>query len=328
MTLTTHLDMRLIPSDVPILPFWAWSAILHIGMLALLSLLHYGTNIEPTRSVIQVTLVESTISAPTPAPAASTQKESTPPAPPLPKKAQKRIEPVSPTPSLMKAQRPFTAMAQLAISIPHPLPTPTIRTTRAHIPAPSKPVETFQTKPRRVLQDTRATDNLNLKNFLKVAQRSPASRPTTTQRTPQLGIMSSAATLPPSLSNRSSATSDSLARQTTPRTLTPNVLKAMIPGTGSISKSKVGLGRTIPPVYPRIAREAGWEGTVLIRVAVQPDGNPESVKIQRSSGHSILDTAAIEAVKKWKFSPAKDGNIPIRSVVEIPINFDLRNQQG
>ena len=102
--------------------------------------------------------------------------------------------------------------------------------------------------------------------------------------------------------------------------------KAGATGMNSISKSKVGLGRTIPPVYPRIARESGWEGTVLIRVAVQPDGSPESVRIRRSSGHAVLDNAAVEAVKKWRFSPAKDGNIPIRSIVEIPINFDLRKQ--
>jgi len=106
------------------------------------------------------------------------------------------------------------------------------------------------------------------------------------------------------------------------------VLKALAPGSSGISKSKVGLGRTIPPIYPRIARESGWEGTVLVRVAVQPDGSPGLIKVRKSSGHEVLDKAAIEAVKKWKFSPAKDGNIPVRSVVEIPINFDLRKQRG
>ncbi|MDA1305485.1 MAG: energy transducer TonB [Nitrospirae bacterium] len=85
-------------------------------------------------------------------------------------------------------------------------------------------------------------------------------------------------------------------------------------------------GGTVPPVYPRIARESGWEGTVLIRVNVDADGNASKVKVQKSSGHAVLDEAAVDAVRKWKFSPAKDGNIPIRSVVEIPINFDLRKQ--
>ncbi len=327
MTLATPVDMRLTPSDPPMFPFWAWSALLHVGIVALLSLLHFTKNIEPIRSVVKVTLVEATTSQPTPTPAAPKHRKSTSPAPPQ-QKVKTPIEPIPQTPTLMKTQRPITAITQTTISIPQRFPTPTIRTTATQIPVPSKPVETVQTKPRRVLQDTRAAENLNLKNFLKVAQRSPASRTTTTQRTPQLDIALSSTTLPPSLMNRSSAASDSPPRQTTPRTLTPNVLKAMIPGSGSISKSKVGLGRTIPPIYPRIARESGWEGTVLVRVAVQPDGSPESVKIQKSSGHSILDTAAIEAVKKWKFSPAKDGNIPIRSMVEIPINFDLRKQQG
>lgn len=326
MTLATSVDIRLTPSDPPMFPFWAWSALLHIGIVALLSLLHFTKNIEPIRSVVKVTLVEATTSQPTPTPAGPTHRKSTPPVPPQ-QKTKTPIEPVPQTPILMKAQRPITAMTQPTISIPRPLPTLPTRTTITQIPVPSQPVETVQTKPRRVLQDTRATNNLNLKNFLKVAQRSTASRTPTAQTTAQLGIVSSVATLPPSLS-RSSTGSDSPTRQSTPRKLTPNVLKAMIPGSGSISKSKVGLDRTIPPVYPRIARESGWEGTVLVRVTVQPDGSPESVKIQKSSGHSILDTAALEAVKKWKFSPAKDGNIPIRSVLEIPINFYLRNQQG
>ncbi|MFB3137012.1 MAG: energy transducer TonB [Nitrospirales bacterium] len=40
----------------------------------------------------------------------------------------------------------------------------------------------------------------------------------------------------------------------------------------------------------------------------------------------MLDEAAAEAVSEWRFIPAKDGNIPIQSIVEIPIHFDLRKQ--
>lgn len=93
---------------------------------------------------------------------------------------------------------------------------------------------------------------------------------------------------------------------------------------GELEKTRTKILFTIPPVYPRIARESGWEGTVLVRVLVQTDGRPGSVRVRKSSGHAILDDAAIETVKKWRFIPAKDGNIPIRSVVEIPIHFALR----
>lgn len=328
MTLATSVDMRMIHTDPPIFPFWAWSALLHVGIVVLFSLLHFTNNIEPTRPVVQVTLVEATAPSPPPTPAAHKDKKPAPTPPTPVKEAKEPVHPVQQKPVLLKAKRPIPPVPQQIVTIPPPLPTPNIQTTLAKIPAPLKPVETVQPKRRRVLQDHRATNNLNLKNFLKVAQRTPISRTTTQQIAPRVDMLSSSTALPPSLSTRPSMASDSPVRPDNNRTLKPNVLKAMAPGTGSISKSKVGLGRTIPPVYPRIARESGWEGTVLVRVAIQPDGSPGTIKIRKSSGHEVLDTAALEAVKKWKFFPAKDGNIPIRSVVEIPINFDLRKQQG
>jgi len=324
MTLATPSDIRMIPSNAPIFPFWAGSALLHVGIVVLFSLLHFTNELEPTRPVVQVTLVEATTPSSDPTPA--TPKHREPPTTPPPKKAQQLVTSTPQMPVLMKAQRPVPPGHQQLVSIPQPLPTPIIRTTLAKIPVPLKPVEIVQPKHRRTLRDHKATNNLNLKNFLKVAQRTPASRTTTPQVTPQIDMLSSSRALPPSLSTRTSTVSDSPVRRINTRTLTPNVLKAMAPGSGRISKSKVGLGRTIPPVYPRIARESGWEGTVLVRVAVQPDGRPDSIKVRKSSGHQILDEAAVEAVKKWRFFPAKDGNIPIRSMVEIPINFDLRKQ--
>lgn len=76
---------------------------------------------------------------------------------------------------------------------------------------------------------------------------------------------------------------------------------------------------------PRIAKKNEWEGTVRIRVVVQPSGFPETISIKKTSGHTVLDNAAIEAIRKTRFIPAKDGNIPVRSIVEIPIKFDLKN---
>ena len=58
---------------------------------------------------------------------------------------------------------------------------------------------------------------------------------------------------------------------------------------------------------------------------VQPSGFPETISIKKTSGHTVLDNAAIEAIQKTRFIPAKDGNIPVRSIVEIPIKFDLKN---
>jgi TonB family protein len=82
-------------------------------------------------------------------------------------------------------------------------------------------------------------------------------------------------------------------------------------------------GDNLRPDYPRTAQEAGWEGTVMLRVEVLPDGNAGSVSVQRTSGHAILDDAALTAVQRWRFRPAMDGNFPIRSVVNLPVKFDL-----
>ena len=94
------------------------------------------------------------------------------------------------------------------------------------------------------------------------------------------------------------------------------------------TKKSVGLKRHILPVYPGIAKKENWEGTVVLRVAVQPNGRPEvPITVQWSSGHQVLDDAAIAAVTRWTFHPEKDGNIPIRSIVEIPIKFSLTGHE-
>jgi protein TonB len=50
---------------------------------------------------------------------------------------------------------------------------------------------------------------------------------------------------------------------------------------------------------------------------------PNQVNIHKSCGYPTLDQAAQDAVKRWAFRPAKDGNIPITKWVDIPIKFDL-----
>ncbi|QSA98644.1 energy transducer TonB [Methylococcus sp. EFPC2] len=78
------------------------------------------------------------------------------------------------------------------------------------------------------------------------------------------------------------------------------------------------------PVYPSIARSRHWEGLVLLRVYVSPDGHAMEVNVQRSSGHEVLDESALEAVRKWKFVPAKRGDVAQASWVTVPIEFELR----
>ncbi|MEC4748526.1 energy transducer TonB [Methylomicrobium sp. Wu6] len=79
------------------------------------------------------------------------------------------------------------------------------------------------------------------------------------------------------------------------------------------------------PEYPRLARNRGWEGKVLLKVQVSAEGFSDSVAIHRSSGHDILDESAVAAVEKWKFIPAMRGSTAVASSVIVPIIFTLNN---
>lgn len=79
------------------------------------------------------------------------------------------------------------------------------------------------------------------------------------------------------------------------------------------------------PEYPRIAKSRGWTGKVILKVRVSADGTAESVEVDQSSGHDILDENAIEAVKKWRFTPAKRGETPVADTVKVPVDYKLKN---
>ncbi len=83
-------------------------------------------------------------------------------------------------------------------------------------------------------------------------------------------------------------------------------------------------GSTPRPGYPAIAIRRGIEGKVLLEVYVLPNGNPADILVFKSSGHKVLDRAAVKAVKKWKFVPAQKGFSAVESWVKVPIEFKLR----
>lgn len=78
-----------------------------------------------------------------------------------------------------------------------------------------------------------------------------------------------------------------------------------------------------PPVYPTLARRLGEQGRVMLRVQVRADGTPAEVEINRSSGFSRLDRAALEAVRQWRFIPAQQGDAPVAASVLVPVAFTL-----
>lgn len=79
------------------------------------------------------------------------------------------------------------------------------------------------------------------------------------------------------------------------------------------------------PLYPRVAREMGWQGTVMVRVEVQENGASGAVVVGKSCGYEVLDEAAVTAVKGWRFTPLTDGGFTFRTTVQVPVIFDLRS---
>jgi len=79
------------------------------------------------------------------------------------------------------------------------------------------------------------------------------------------------------------------------------------------------------PVYPRHCRIHGEEGTVVLSVEVAADGRPGVVAVVESSGHTRLDEAAVEALRRARFLPATRGGRPVPSVKRVAVAFRLRD---
>ena len=77
------------------------------------------------------------------------------------------------------------------------------------------------------------------------------------------------------------------------------------------------------PVYPAASRRLGEQGRVLLSVYILPDGSVSEIKLKQSSGHPRLDQAALDAVKRWRYVPAKRGGEPIPYWYVQPIAFAL-----
>ncbi|MGB5687195.1 MAG: energy transducer TonB [Candidatus Electrothrix sp.] len=79
-----------------------------------------------------------------------------------------------------------------------------------------------------------------------------------------------------------------------------------------------------PPEYPRMAKRRGLEGVVTIEAHIGINGRVEDLRLFTSSGHTILDKAALKAVRTWQFSPGTVGGKAQSMSVKVPVRFALR----
>jgi protein TonB len=78
------------------------------------------------------------------------------------------------------------------------------------------------------------------------------------------------------------------------------------------------------PEYPALARRRQQEGTVVIEALVTPEGKVGGLALRQSSGHPLLDEAALKGVKGWRFEPGRRGAVAVAMKVLVPVRFGLR----
>ncbi len=79
---------------------------------------------------------------------------------------------------------------------------------------------------------------------------------------------------------------------------------------------------TPDPEYSEEARKAKYQGTVVLWVVIGPDGRTHDIRVQRSLGLG-LDEKAVQAVRTWKFEPARKDGQPVAVQVNVEVNFRL-----
>lgn len=92
---------------------------------------------------------------------------------------------------------------------------------------------------------------------------------------------------------------------------------------GSPATFVLGSAGNPSPDYPMRARRKGWEGRVVLRVAVDRYGRPSDIRVAETSGHAVLDEAAHRTVADWVFRPATRGGRPIAGEALVPVVFRL-----
>jgi len=79
--------------------------------------------------------------------------------------------------------------------------------------------------------------------------------------------------------------------------------------------------KRVPPVYPPLARQARIQGTVVLQVLIDKEGNVTNAQL--ISGHPMLAPAAIEAVKQWKYVPFDLNGETVEVETTVQVNFTL-----
>lgn len=210
--------------------------------------------------------------------------------------------PVADAPSQGKTQ---TAQARAKVAV----------TTRQEHQA-SKPATIVRKKPDAQPQTHNAT-----KPLLAITHTSPAQTQTlstTPHTTTEANTQTQPNPVAPSIS-----TSNSTTANTPPAAMqqTPSPTPAKPKGETTGVNAETAYLSNPKPEYPAESKDNGEEGTVYLSVKVSATGSAQEVSLHKSSGYINLDRAAIKAVKRWRFNPAKKEGIAVEAQAIVPIKF-------
>ena len=79
--------------------------------------------------------------------------------------------------------------------------------------------------------------------------------------------------------------------------------------------------RNVPPLYPEVAKQARVQGVVVLEATIDRSGRVDNVRVLR--GIPLLNEAAVEAVKKWVYSPTMLNGEPVPVIMTVTVNFTL-----
>ncbi len=202
--------------------------------------------------------------------------------------------------SVLRHRPPAPPAPQIAATAPAAAAVPAVDTPAQIAPAPAASAPS--TKPAKSSKETKES---------KVAEESDNASPAEELAIRELPAATSAATdpaAPPALSSAGSL----------PNFSVPTAQPAGLRVGGTVVPGK--LVRRVNPEYPDIARRAHIGGIVVLNAVIRPDGNVGTVQVV--SGNPLLARAAVEAVRQWRYEPARLDGTAVQTEASIRLNFN------
>jgi protein TonB len=192
-------------------------------------------------------------------------------------------------------------------------------------PAQSPAIANAPLPAARPAADAASAPSLDLTGLLADPVPAPVDAPTTAARSTPKPARQAARSAAASSTTPTPAplAGDAGASEVPPAAPAVGTSVAALPSAPVVEHGPSLLPGNTRPVYPPIARRRALEGRAVVRATVAADGAVASVELLRSSSHEVLDRTALDAVRGWRFAPARRGDETIAGAVDVPVVFRL-----